>query len=311
MLAALPWVIAGGSALAQTFGGNRRDATPASSQSGYAAMAPWMQELFREYGSKLGPLLQDPVFRQRMAMAQKPEDIFGSQELYDYQQTQPDRGVRPVGVKEPLNQWQRETLNRQGAPEARLADYMMGMQGIRNRTQEGINRGANMDLNRIVDSASRAGSLTPGSRYKQLVPLVEEGRARSLADSESLFNAKAQQYKDQVYNEKGQAGNYIQQQNQLGLDIAQPGALTQQNPVYAQLQAILPLLQGLPGSSISTGAQSAQPGLLQRLGGIGSYLSSHGTFNGLGSSLSQMFNGGQQASPWVNPDATRGQFITG
>ncbi len=270
-------ILGGASLLGSIFGGGKRGSgTPqqSSSSQGYNALPPEAQAVYRQYFNKLSGLASNPYAQNRMGFAGKPNDIFGSQELYNLQQTQPNEGVRPIGVQEPFNQVQQNALGAFANPdysEGGLSQYLQPFQGARDRALEGINRNASTLFSGIKGREARVGSLARDPMYGGQLPQLEEARARAIGDLEAGFNEKALGLRQQSLADMLGAGGQIQQQNQAGLQAASGQGLAQANPAYGQALALMQLLQGIPNSSSgnSIGATPWQPSNLTKLGNAG------------------------------------------
>jgi hypothetical protein len=274
-----PWAAAAAAASlgASIFGGKQKgsDAPAQSSSSqGYNALPPEAQAVYRQYFNKLSRLANNPYAQNRMGFAGKPNDIFGSQELYNLQQTQPNQGVRPIGVQEPFNQVQQNALGAFANPDysqGGLAQYLQPFQGARDRALEGINRNASTLFSGIKGREARVGSLARDPMYGGQLPQLEEARARAIGDLEAGFNEKALGLRQQSLADMLGAGGQIQQHNQAGLQAASGQGLAQSNPLYGQAQALMQLLQGIPNSSSgnSMGTMPWQPSNLTKAGNLG------------------------------------------
>jgi hypothetical protein len=308
----IPAAIATASAAAQTFG-KKTKGTPGYSRQGTGAMSAPQQANSLRYSNDITNFQNNPFPQNVMQNVGAPQNPWDNQELYNRQQLtgQPSR---LSGVHEPFNQLQTNTFNTVGNPGARLADYMQGLESLRRNTADDINRGSNLDIQRMLGNAAQSGSLTPGSYFQNVQPMIEEGRSRALDRSNALFQANAEAFKQQALMDQGNAGHYIQQQNQAELNSSNPHSQIMNNPLYQQLLAVAPFIQGFPTSTYQTGGTPDKPGTVRKLGGLGMYLSSQGAFGNQGG-----FGGGQEGgfgsmygnqpqNQWVDPDKTRGIF---
>lgn len=294
-------MFAGASLLGSLFGGNDEEAQPQRSaeSTGYNALPPEAQRLYQQYFSMLNNLGQNPYDQRRMGFAQKPNDIFGSQELYNLQQTQPGQGVRPVGVQEPFNQVQRNAYGMHANPDysqAGLSQYMQPFEAARNRALENINRSTNIAHSDVADRTSALGTLTRDGSINRQSPAIEEARARAIADMEGMFGEKALGLREMSLANMLGAGNAIQGHNQAGLEAASGRGLAMSNPEYGRALAYMQLLAGLPnaGMSNSVGAIAAQPSPFRQAGnvglaGFGQHLGANSNNNSGGGWWSNMF----------------------
>lgn len=259
------------------FGGNKKGTgTPERStqNSGYAALPPQGQQAYNSYFNMLNNLASNPNATNRMGFAQQPQDIFGSQELYNLQQTQPGQGVKPIGSLEPFNQTQQNALGAYANPDYSqqgLSQYLQPFQGIRDRVLENINRNAQIGFSGIKGREARMGSLGRSALYGGQLPQLEEARARALGDAEANYTLQGLGLRQQSLSDMLNAGNLIQKQNQVGLQAASGQGLAMSNPAYGQAQAYMNLLQGMPnsGTGSSIGAVAPQQNNLSKLGGLG------------------------------------------
>ncbi len=267
----------GGASLASSlFGGGKKGGSPESQTqySGYAALPQEGKDVYNDYFRMLHSLSGNPIAMQRMGMAQRPNDMFGSQELYDLQQTQPNQGVRPIGVLEPFNQVQRQALGNYAQPDysdSGLADYMLPFQNARNRAMENINRSAGTAFAGIKGREARTGSLARDQYYGDQLPQLEEARTRAMLDAEAGYANQALGLRKDSLADMMNSGNLIQKQNQAGLQAASGQSLAASNPAYGQAQAFMQLLAGMPNSSTgqSTGAVAGRDSNLTRAGNLG------------------------------------------
>ncbi len=262
---------------AAAFGGDEEGTgTPEqkSESQGYNALPPEAQAVYQQYFNMLRGLGNNPYAKNRMGFAGKPNDMFGSQELYNLQQTQPNEGVRPIGSLEPFNQVQKNALGAFANPDysqAGLAQYLQPFQGARDRALEGINRNASTLFSGIKGREARVGSLARDPMYGGQLPQLEEARARAIGDMEAGFNQQALGLRGQSLADMFNSGNSIQEQNQNMLNAASGQGLAQSNPAYGQAAAFLQLLAGMPNAGMGSGigAIPRQPSSFSRLGGLG------------------------------------------
>lgn len=264
------------SALGGLFGDDNEGAAPQQSNhyTGYNALPEQGRKVYDSYFQMLQALANNPYAQQRMGMAGKPNDMYGSQELYNLQQTQPGQGVRPIGVLEPFNQVQKGALGAYAQPDYTnegLAQYLQPFQGARDRALENINRDANIGYSGIKGAQAMNGSLARDPMYGGQVPQLEEARARAIADMEAGFNQQALGLRGQSLSDMLNSGNLIQKQNQAGLTAASGQNLAMSNPAYGQAQAYMQLLQGMPqaSSSQSMGDIAGRPDMLSKISGFG------------------------------------------
>jgi hypothetical protein len=294
-------MFAGASLLGSLFGGNDQEAQPErrSETTGYNALPPEAQRAYQQYFSMLNNLGQNPYDQRRMGFAQKPNDIFGSQELYNLQQTQPNQGVRPIGVQEPFNQVQRNAFDMYAKPDysqAGLSQYLQPFEAARNRALESINRGTMGAHSDVADRSSQMGNLGRNGAIDRQAPAIEEARARAIADMEGGFGEKALGLREMSLANMLGAGNAIQGHNQAGLEAASGKGLAMSNPAFGRALAYMQLLAGLPnaGQSSSVGAIASQPSPFKMAGniglaGFGQHLGANSNNNSGGGWWSNMF----------------------
>ncbi len=240
-------------------------------KSGYEALPPEMKAAYDRYARGLNNIPQNPYDTGRFTQAPQPMSPFESQELYNLQQQTPNQSIKPVGVLEPLNQYQRQALQSYGQPdytEQGLAPYLSPFEKARQRAYENINSYYNDKNAGIRSREARIGSLARDRDYGGQTPAVEEARQRAILDAEAAALSAALGLRSSSLADMLNAGNRVQQYNQTQLQTASPQAINTQSPQYGFAQAYQPLLEGLPNSSFSN-QRGGQPSTMGMLGNLG------------------------------------------
>lgn len=268
----------GAGLLGSLFGGNDSEATPERQYTGYYALPPEARSAYDKYFAKLNSLGNNPYDTARLNRVVKPSSPFDSQELYRLQQATPDRGVEQVGVLEPFHEYEKNALTQAGNPDysyGALSKYFDPYHQI--VTQSALNqanRTADLNRNFINTYSQQFGGRVGGENSALHTQLNENERNRAevLADVAGRYGSQgfnnAVELRDKSLAGMFEAGGAIRGQNQAKLDAASGRGLSQNNPAYGQLQALMQLLQGIPGASESTGAQAAVPSAISKLGNV-------------------------------------------
>lgn len=280
-----PFFAAAASGLGSLFGAFSKDKKryqpeQSNSYSGYWALPPEAQRLWQEQFARMGNTQPfDPNLMQNYG---QPNDMFGSQELYNLQKRTPGRGVYQVGVTEPLHAFERQALSQYGNPDYSakgLAPYeeafdpfrkaLMGQinsEAERFRTQQAGAFGANdpRGLNAGGSAELIADVIAQQEREKRLDQMNMDIRNSALGLREST-----------LANMLG-AGGQIRDFNQQLLENASGRGMAENSPQNQFMQYMLAMLQGLPQSQTSNmmGARPSVPSWGQKmaagLGGLGS-----------------------------------------
>jgi hypothetical protein len=274
-------VLGGIGAVGSMFGAGEDSGSPAGSTnqsaSGYNAMPPEAQRLYQLYFDMLRNYQGNPNDPSRFAKAQMPnaQNPYASQALYEYQNANPDKNVRPLGVVEPLNAIQQRAIGKYEKPDysmGGLAEYFNPyMENVINRSLGNINRQANISRSGIMDQANRSGGILGTSALGTQLSQNEEARLRAIGDTSANLGAQgfreALGLRQQSLSDMLNAGNLVQKQNQSLLQAALPQNFAGYNPAYQQAMAFANLLQGIPNSSTSSGSSTAgTPAGLNTLG---------------------------------------------
>lgn len=256
-------------------------------KSGYDALPPALKAVYDRYANSLNSIPQNPYDTGRFAQAPRPMGPFESQELYNLQQYSPNQPIKPVGVLEPMNEFQRQALTAYGRPdytEQGLAQYMAPFEKARQRAYENVNSFYNDKNANIRSREARIGSLARDRDYGGQTPAVEEARQRALLDAEAAALTAALGLRSSSLADMLNAGNATQQYNQTQLQTASPQAINMQSPQYGFAQAYQPLLQGMPNSQYSN-QRGGQPSTMGMLGNFGVAALGDWAQNGLNSYL--------------------------
>lgn len=297
MMSALPFIPAALSMAGSLFGAAGRDKKryqpeQTHSYQGYAALPPEAQKLWQQQFQRMGGAEQfDP---NTMRYAQRPNDMFGSQELFNLQQRYPNQGVQQVGVQEPLHAFERTALSQYGNPDFSqegLQPYEQAFEPDRKLLTGEINRNADRMRSQQAGAygANDPTGLNIGSSPERITDmLMQQERQRRLDQMNfDIRNSALGLRESSLANMLG-AGGQIRGQNQEQLNNASGQGMAQNSRQNQFMQYMLAILQGLPGSQSSStiGAYPAQPGFLQKFGaglqGAGDMMGKQNYFGGGG-----------------------------
>lgn len=256
------------------FGKEKKGYSPetSNSYSGYYGLPPEAQKLWQEQFARMGGTQQyDPNL---LRFAKQPNDIFGSQELYNLQGRYPNRGVEQIGVTEPLHQFERNALGQYGNPDyspAGLAPYEQAYDPMRKALSGQINSEAERFRTQQAGmfGANDPRGLNAGGSAELIADVIaQQEREKRLDQMNMDIRNSALGLRETTLANMMGAGGQIRDFNQQLLDNASGRGMAENSPQNQFMQYMLAMLQGLPQSQYSNmrGATPAQPGWAQKLG---------------------------------------------
>lgn len=260
----LPKVLGAAGALgsAGMIGGGTKAGQPQTNLSGYAALPPAAQGLYNNLFQQMagiGDLSQtEGRFGQALNPAQSP---YSSQALYEYQQANPTKNVRPMGVLEPFNQAQQKALSAYQNPDysldGGLAQYFKPyheyvIQPMVDELNQNYLRAQNTNASQM--NARNPLGLRSSAAYVQN-SLYDKARLDAIAKARGQGFLSSIDLRNDSLRDMLSAGNLQQKQAQAELQSALPSSFSAYNPKYQQALSLGQLYgAALPESQIGKGA---------------------------------------------------------
>jgi hypothetical protein len=264
-------ILGGAGIIGSALGIGQKKGSPEKSSSeqisGYYALPPEAQARYQDFLKGAQQYYNNPQQPGRYGQALNPSNNpYASQGLYEYQQANPDKSVRPLGVVEPLNSIQRSAIGNYSNP-----DYSMGglsqyfnpfQEQVIDRATSAINRQADISRSNLLDRINASGGILGSSATGTQLAQQEGERLRALGDMNA--NLGAQGYREalglrgQSLSDMLNAGNMVQQQNQGLLQAALPGNQAAYNQDYTQAKSLGQLLGLFPSGSKGTSSSMGE-----------------------------------------------------
>ena len=283
MLAAAPYILAGGSALASVFGGKKKGTgMPATSQSGYGTLPDYMKggigQVFQNANTATSPYTRE--LYQKYGLT--PDHPLYNSALAQLQAMNPNEDLQQVGVQASMHPYEIEANRQAGqadfSPEG-LAQYMQPFTAEQKAMELQLNKGFDENSKRIQEQRAKLGSSVnshTSQSYQARLDALENERKNSLAGLAGFLENRQQQnainLRNQSLGQQANAGQSFQGYQQQELNNANGYNRFMNNPNVGQAMGYNQLVGPYLGGSQSTGGNEAQGNRLTRLGGAATQL---------------------------------------
>lgn len=283
MLAAAPYVIAGGTALANVLGGKKRGTgIPATSASGYGTLPDYMKQgvgqVFQNANTATSPYARE--LYQKYGLT--PDHPLYNSALAQLQGMNPNEALQQVGVQAPMHAYEIEANRQAGqadfSPEG-LAQYMQPFTAEQKAMEMKLNKGFDENSKRIQEQRAKLGSSVnshTSQGFQARLDALENERQNSLTGLAGFLENRQQQnainLRNQSLGQQAGAGQSFQGYQQQELNNANGYNRFMNNPNVGQAMGYNQLVAPYLGGGQSTGGIEAQGNMLTRLGGAGQQL---------------------------------------